>query len=212
MGDGVNKGWIWYAVLVPGIFQLLSFVVVGQSTDWQFSKEKNGVLVYTRPVEGFKIKEYKAIMEVDYSINQVSKVILDSSGFEEWLVDISKIQPAGTLPDGGVAVYMVIDTPFPVQDRDIVVVLKETESTDSLIKITTHAEPGLVEIQDDYIRMTFSSGLWLLEYIEGNRTRVTQTNLSDPGGTIPAWVINMMLTSNPLKTFNNLRDYLADRY
>lgn len=199
-------------ILVLAILLVLPYTGIGQSADWQFSKEKNGVLVYTRPVKGFKIKQYKAIMEVDHSINQVSKVILDISGFDKWLVDVSKIEPAGTLPDGGVAVYMVIDTPFPVQDRDLVVVLNETESSDSLIKITTHAEPELVEIQDDYVRMPFSSSLWLLENIEGNRTRVTQTNLSDPGGAIPIWVINMMLTSNPLKTFNNLRNYLADRY
>ena len=187
------------------------FIVAGlhaQDVPWTLSKNKNGIKVYTRPVDGYKIKQYMAVMELDHPIDRVSRVIQDIDQFEEWFVDISDIQPAGTTADGGMAVYMVIDTPFPVQDRDLVVVMNEVAKSDSLIRISTHSEPDFVEIDDDYVRMPYSTGEWLLESIGDGRTRLTQTNLSDPGGSIPTWVINMMLTSNPLKTFGNLRDHL----
>jgi hypothetical protein len=187
---------------------ITSYGLHAQDAPWTLSKNKNGIKVYTRPVEGYKIKQYKAVMELDHPIEQVSKVIQDIDQFEEWFVDISDIQPAGTTSEGGMAVYMVIDTPFPVQDRDLVVVMNEVAKSDSLIRISTHSEPDFVEIDDDYVRMPYSSGEWLLESIGEGRTKLTQTNLSDPGGSIPTWVINMMLTSNPMKTFGNLRDHL----
>ena len=47
-------------------------------------------------------------MEVDHSIQEVSHVIQDIDTFEEWFVDIDKIEMAGDHPGGGIAVYMVI--------------------------------------------------------------------------------------------------------
>jgi len=195
-------------LLVAALLLLLPGFVRAQENSWTLSKSKDGIEVYTRPVEGYKIKQYKAIMELDHPMGKVSRVIQNIDQFEKWFVDISDIQPAGTTPEGGMAVYMVIDTPFPVQDRDLVVVMNEVESSDSLIRISTHSEPSFVEQNEDYVRMPYSSGEWLLESVGEGRTRLTQTNLSDPGGSIPKWVVNMMLTSNPLKTFGNLREYL----
>ena len=106
---------------------------------------------------------------------------------------------------------MVIDTPFPVQDRDLVIVMVEEEANDDLIRISTRAEPDFVDKDDDYVRMPSSEGYWILEALDSSKTRVVNTNLSDPGGSIPKWVINMMLTSNPYNTFTNLREYLAER-
>ena len=149
-------------------------------------------------------------MVLDFSIQVVSEAIQDVDSFKEWFVDIKQIEFKGEHPEGGIAVYMVIDTPFPVQDRDLLMVMREIDVNDSLIRISTSADPDFVEVDDDYVRMPYSQGEWILESIDEDRTRVVQVNLSDPGGSIPKWVINMMLTSNPYNTFSNLRDYLAE--
>jgi hypothetical protein len=54
--------------------------------------------------------------------------------------------------------------------------------------------------------MPVADGYWQLTELENGDIRVVLEQLSDPGGGIPAWLINMFIVQSPYKTLYNLRE------
>ena len=48
-------------------------------------------------------------------------------------------------------------------------------------------------------------GFWYLKKISENQTLVVQQIYGNPGGTIPAFMVNMIVTRGPFDTFKELR-------
>jgi hypothetical protein len=63
-----------------------------------------------------------------------------------------------------------------------------------------------IESREDHVRITDMVLGWDLEEDEQGVTHVTYVLRSDPGGSIPAWMVNLALEAGPTQTMNNLRD------
>ena len=70
------------------VSSLISLVAGGSlasaANDWSLEKQESGIDVYTRPVEGSGIKEFKAEGVVDAGVEKVLAVLRDSDRFHEW--------------------------------------------------------------------------------------------------------------------------------
>ena len=58
---------------------------------------------------------------------------------------------------------------------------------------------------DEAVRMERLKGRWVLEPVALNRTRVTYEILSDPGGYLPTWVVNIASKRLPFENLMGLR-------
>ena len=57
---------------------------------WQKVDEDNEITVYTRPVEGFGVKQFKGIATIDAPMEVIYEILKDSEGFKEWFGDCRK--------------------------------------------------------------------------------------------------------------------------
>jgi hypothetical protein len=64
-------------------------------------------------------------------------------------------------------------------------------------------------LSDDYLRIEISQGSWIFKKIDDNRVEVIHQFMSDPGGNIPKWIVNMFIVSGPYKTLENLKEISA---
>ena len=62
--------------------------------------------------------------------------------------------------------------------------------------------------QDGAVRTLKLKGEWILEALENGQTRVTYEVNADPGGLLPAWLVNLGSRKLPLKTLKNMREQL----
>ena len=116
---------------------------------WSLAKEKNEVSVYTRKIEGWGIKEYKAVFVVKASLNKVVKVLKDVPGRYNWLhntIEIREVERKGN----AVSVYNLVDAPWPVSDRDNITTFTFNELSPTKVRVDmqvvkTHTKAPIYE-------------------------------------------------------------------
>jgi hypothetical protein len=73
------------------------------------------------------------------------------------------------------------------------------------------AVPGVMPARDGIVRISRSKNQWILKPVGGGKTHVEYTLQVDPGGHIPAHVVNMFACRAPIETFGNMRKELQSR-
>jgi regulatory protein YycH of two-component signal transduction system YycFG len=97
------------------------------------------------------------------------------------------------------------DTPWPITDRDLVMkMVKEKNKNGSIKYIRTNA-PDKFPLDKDFMRIQEAGGEWLLEPLSEHQSKLTYQFYADPGGSLPAWLVNSFIVQGPYNTFSNLK-------
>ena len=179
------------------------------AVDWTLRKQADGIDVYTRPVEGSDIQEFKGEGVVGVDAEAIVSLLRDSDRFKEWFPNTTESKLLER--DGDVSFqYSVMHTPWPISDRDNVFrsVTKRDADTGE-IDITVSAAPKAHPIQPDRHRVTKAQGSWRLQPEGHDITRVIFTMHLEPGGGLPDWMVNTRVVETPYEALVNLRNILG---
>jgi hypothetical protein len=69
--------------------------------------------------------------------------------------------------------------------------------------------PFEAPVPKDLVKVTYSKGEWNVTTISKKSIHVNYTLELNPGGTLPAWVLNLFSTKGPLETFENIKRKMA---
>jgi len=178
---------------------------VAFAADWELNRDTEGVKVFTRPVAGSGIKEFKGVAEIPAPAERIVTFIRDSDHFKDWFPST----PESKLLDRQGAVsyqYSVMDAPWPVSDRDNVLrSVLERDPASGAIQINVTAAPDFYPEQTDRVRVRKARGFWRIEPLEKNRSRVTFSMHLEPGGGVPEWLSNARVVESPYEALINLR-------
>lgn len=180
---------------------------------WKLAEQQYGIDVYTRPVSGSGIMEFKAEAEINAPLDSIDTLLHDASLFKTWFPNTPKSK---LLKREGEVSYQwsVLRTPWPISDRDNVlraVTKKDREA--GIVQISVVAAPDAHPEQEDYVRVREAHGKWILESIGERKTRVLFQMHLEPGGGIPQWLINASVVDTPLEAITNLREAVdADEF
>ena len=181
-------------------------LIASEQEDWSLSIQQDGIEVYTKKVAGSRIDAFKATTMISAEYEIVKEVILDYPNYPKWYQDYKKGEILERLSKDKIVVRFVIDVPFPIKDRDSVNRVS-VQQTDEHIKVTLESAPTFIPHNNKQIRMTVSSGRWMLEK-EGNQTRVTIEYHADPEIPVPSWLSKRYLVQGPAKSLSNLKKQL----
>jgi hypothetical protein len=172
-----------FAVLVGG-------PVAAHADDWEVTVEKDGVRVETREVDGCKIREVRATARFDMPAERLFTVLGDIEAYPEILpptIVARLLRRVGDLA----WFYMVIDPPVIARRDYCMRVARERRPSGELRSEWMEVADGCPKSAE--VRMPRNSGSWVLTPEDGGRsTRVVYQVLVDPGGDIPAWMVNRM--------------------
>lgn len=171
--------------------------------EWSLAKEKDGIRVYTRKVEGYQIKQTKVETIVDLPIEVLYKVLIDFDHHDDWMVNFSNSELLTSADSATYIYYVEVDAPWPITDRDLVIKGSLEYMSDSLVILSTNKVDGYKEEQDKFIRIPMMNGQWQFEKIDEQRTKVTNSTHGDPGGMIPGWIVNIKLVADPINSIQN---------
>lgn len=187
------------------VFSLLPTFLFGQE-NWELKKDSDGISVWWRATEGTDIKEIKIQLEVEASLNTIVSVMSDVPAYEEWVYSTEKsvlIESEET----DVIYYNIMDFPWPMDDRDLV--MRTIVSQDAETKVITSkstAVPERVPYDEDMVRVEMTETEWIITPINSNKARIDYRLISDPGGSIPAFLINIASDYGPYKTMAAFRE------
>lgn len=182
---------------------------------WEKKAEGQGVTIYSRAHPGSDVKEIRAVGEVDAPPLAVLRVVSDFSRYKD-VMPYTEESKVLLREDGGKVVhfYTVINAPF-VSRRDYslrVVDESDWKGGQGFLKVHwTLSDKGPAP-KNGNVRVKVNEGGWLLEPLDGGkRTRATYLLFTDPGGTLPTWIINKANSSAIPDIFAALRKESAPR-
>jgi len=188
------------------LFYLTFFILLPLSTStpeaWKLKKSKDNIEIYTRAYPDSSFKEFKATSIIDTTFEELLQELYDAPMYTPTCdFNISYRIPSDK--ENTRFFYYKQELPWPIKDRDVVTKLKLVEQTQDSIYLSIETVANVLDFQDNCLRIEKLSGFWLLEKVEGG-IRATQQIHMDPGGAVPAIIVNPLIVKGPFKTFTEL--------
>lgn len=166
----------------------------------------NSVVVEVADVKGFDLKAIRATSTYDVTAEQLRARIMDMDNFTQWVNSAVKAEVIHKIADNIQAVYCEHHAPWPVKNRDGVIIQHAVRLDENTICVNLYANNDLAKEKKGLVRIEYIQGAWILEDIAGGKTKLTYQVHSDPNGNIPDWLINSMISEAPTSTLTNLHN------
>lgn len=188
------------------LISIFTFNSLLAQSNWQLAVEKEGVKVYTSSVPASKVKAVKVQCQLQASASQVVALLLDVEAAPGWIYHTKSCKMIRKVSPSELYYHSEISLPWPAENRDFVAHLTVTQNPQTkVVTIDGPSVKGLVPVAKGVVRVSDSKGRWILTPQSENRLQVEYSLHVDPGGAIPAWLINMFATQGPLDIFRQMR-------
>lgn len=192
---------------------MLFLLALGHSTlgqeKWELKSDKNGIFIYTRDLADSKFKAIKVECELDATLSQLVAVLLDVNSGAEWVYSTKSSVLLKQVSPSELYYYSEVKVPWPASNRDFIARLKVVQ--DSATKIVTvygPTFPDYIPKKEGIVRVPRAEGRWVITPVARRRVRIVYTLNTDPGGDIPAWLVNLFAAKGPSESFRNLKAQL----
>ena len=189
----------------------ISFQMQAQE-NWQLKKSLDGIKVYYRSAPSTYIKELKIVTNIDASLSAIVSLLYDASRYEEWVYSCSESKVLQRVNEMEMYYYNVMDFPWPMSDRDFVTYsqFKQDEKTGKIISQSI-AAPEYIPTKDGMVRIELLKIRWELTPLLDGTVQTEYFLLSDPGGSIPDWAINLALDYEPLQSMQKFKALIKEQ-
>lgn len=196
---------ILFSLLIKGDLKTQSTI------DWNLVREVDNIKVYTRTSEKSDVKEIRIESFFNTDISTFVNLLKNPYRYTEWVYKCTESRRLETVSEDEFYYYIVTDLPFPVNDRDMIVITKSwIDEADGSINSFSESKPEYLPEDDEYIRVPFYESSWKISATDQNSLFVEYQSITDPGGSLPIWMVNLAITSGPLKTMQALRELLKN--
>ncbi|WCT14038.1 START domain-containing protein [Mucilaginibacter jinjuensis] len=179
--------------------------------NWKLKTEDEGIKVYTRAVSNSNFKAVKVNCQVSANASQFVAVIMDIKNSVTWAYHTKSATVLKQVSPSELYYYSEVQVPWPVHNRDFIchIMVKQNPQT----KVVTIDAPCLgdyIPEKDGIVRVKQSVGKWIITPIGKDKLDIEYTLALDPGGDVPAWLINLFAAEGPMQTFKKLKTQLQN--
>jgi hypothetical protein len=189
---------------------LLLFISIfssAQEKKWDLKKQENGISVYTRLAESSSFKELKSVCTIKTSLKSIVALLNDWESYPGWVYRCGKSSTLKKISDREVIHYQTVVAPWPVDSRDFVVNVKLNQDPKSgIVTIISTSNPGFIPVIPGHVRIKEFKASWTLIPKENGTTEVIYHLLVNPGGYVPAWLVNLAVVDGPYETMLNFKE------
>jgi hypothetical protein len=174
---------------------------------WQLRKDKEGIRVFSRPVEGNGVNELKVEMTLQARMSSLVALVMDVANYPSWAFNTEETRLLKAVSAAEIYYYTLIHTPWPVSNRDLPVHLTvRQDSVSAELAMRAECIPDLVPRRKDAVRVPSSLEQWRVSPRPGGKISIVYRIRLDPGSSLPCWMVNFFSTNGPYETFYHLRE------
>jgi hypothetical protein len=181
-----------------------SSTAVSNEAEWTLEKDEEEIQLYTRPVSGSPFLAVKAITLINAPMTKVADAFGDGDGCSAWRALCKSSEVLSMVSETERYVYLVLDLPWPLSDRDMVI--------HSIAQIDAASRTATVQLASasskhpakDYVRAE-SSGEYTIKAISDEQVEFTYIMHTDLGGDLSPDVINPQVASSTFTDIAQLR-------
>jgi hypothetical protein len=174
--------------------------------------DRKEIKVWTVEVPGQPMRGFRAVTTVRSSLGGLVALLMDAEAAPRWVYRMEQMRLVGVDARAGIfVVYAEMDF-WPLRNRDTVVTGRIAQDPQSLAvtlesrNIELEALPPVA----GKLRMPAMWGRWDFRPLGNGLVEVTMSGQADPGGSIPAFLVNLMIEDTPYKTLQGLRRVIGE--
>ena len=193
-------------MLWVGLLCLLNNTLPAQQ-NWKLNINKDGITVFTSTPENSPFKAVKTIGNVQTSMSRIAMVLMDVSNTEDWVYGAKNPKLLKQFSPTDLIYYAEAALPWPMSNRDFIIRITMTQDpTTKIVTMTTENLPNYIPVKNGIVRIQRSYGLWKLTPVSPGVVKVEYTLQVDPGGFLPAWLVNLFASTGPYQSLKALRN------
>ena len=184
-----------------------------EEEEWCFVYEADGITVHKRINEDTIFIEFKSTGVLRGEISDYLAVILDTEIMPDWAPQCIEAQNIESINDQETIVYVACNGVWPVADRDYVAkrtISSGSEKSAVRINIDLIENPDAPDIKGR-VHIPYLQCCWILKRINPSHTHVELRACVDPGGWLPAWLLNWGYRRIPYRYLKELESKIVER-
>jgi hypothetical protein len=173
---------------------------------WMLKTDEADIQLYTRTVPSSPYKALKTVCTLQTTLTSVAAVLLDVMRTPEWVYGTSTCSVLKQESPSVVYYYAEMGMPWPVANRDFIVKISMMQDpVTKVITVLAENQPDFIPEKKKLVRVQNSSGKWQITPLQDGRVRVEYQLYVDPGGSVPATLVNLFSGKGPFESFRNLK-------
>ncbi|MGC9363256.1 MAG: START domain-containing protein [Fidelibacterota bacterium] len=181
----------------------LSFISNARAGDWVLMNESDGIRSYRTDQPA----EFKAITTLNCRLDVIAIILRDFAAYSRWMPDCLEARLIDQNSDTQLQLYYRHHAPWPFKNRDAVLRISTRLDTarKTLFIRTRNIDDERFPPADSCVRMVRMEADWMIQYLNGNQTRIEYRLLTDPGGYIPLQQAEQFMSDLPHETLVGLK-------
>ncbi len=193
------------------LLYLPTFLPASDKNDWTLKREKDGIDIYSRPSNCSKINDIRVDMDLTGTVEQLAAILRDINSYTGWVYSTRTATMIKKVSENEVIYYAEVGTPWPAANRDYYADLKITlNPANHSMNVVSVGIKDYQPEKKDFVRVPMSKGSWTVTTQSARKIHLQYILQIDPGGSIPAWILNSFVAKAPLETFSNLKKKMED--
>lgn len=203
MGKAFKMKFFYFTLL--SLFSLICYAQDIEKDNWKLVNEEDEIEVYTRAGENSSLKEIRITCTVKSTMKYMVDFLSDVPLYTDWVYKCDSSLLLNQASQSEFSYYITLDFPFPFEDRDLSVDSKHwIDPITGIFHSTSVASKNVVDPNDEFIHMSEFESTWKITPISQEELRIDYNALSNPGGNIPVWLINLAIAKGPTETMKRL--------
>lgn len=191
---------------------ILCFNVCFSQTEWTLKKDKDGIKVFTGKAADSKFNMIRVSCKLNGSLSSLTSILLQPEIQPEWVIATKTSKLVKRLASNHIYYYNIATVPWPFANRDMVIdLLIHQDSLTKKMIINANSIDKIMPPIAGLERIPFSQATWEVIPIALNQVQVEYILKINPGGGVPAWVVNMFIAKAPFESFYNLSKIIQEK-
>ncbi len=178
---------------------------------WTLQKEKDGIKISNRHSVTSPFNDIRVELDLPGNIDQLAAILIDVNDYKDWsyATKISKLIVQQS-PES-LIYYTEIEVPWPATNRCFYAKfdLKKDPVAQTMLVSAVNL-PDYKPISKDLVQVPLTKGTWHVTTVSKKMIHVDYTLELNPGGSLPAWMLNLFSTKGPLESFENMKKKMSD--
>lgn len=202
----MKVAWSFFVLLLVGVGNLHAAPV-----GWTKVDTEDGVTVYEKKAGDFLA--FRGEGQIVAPIGKLLHVIEDPIHWDKWIENLNKGRVLEKKGPFHKVFYQSFDSPFPAADRDIVYEAKtrrEGATGKVFVEMKSVQHPKAPKTVGVRVKLKYTR--YEITPLPGGKLHVVLETLSDPGGSLPNFLVNWAQRDYPVKLFQGLRKQVKKPY
>ncbi len=191
-----------------GAFLTLS--VCGQTSkngNWELVGSDRELNIYTRISEDSPIKEIQIVTSIESTMERVKAILSDVENYKAWVYKCVSSERIKTANNNDFHYYVETSLPYPFSNRDLSVHSVQWLNSETGV-YHSHSVAASAEVPEKkgVVRIGEFESSWVVTPKLDGTISIVYTAMANPGGEIPTWLVNMVITKGPLETMQKFTE------